>query len=272
MKLLTLTTDFGEREGYPAAMKGVIYGIAPDVQVVDITHQVPPQDLYAAAFVLEINLFYFPAGSVHVVVVDPGVGTARRPLVGRIGAQYVVAPDNGVLTRLLLRAEREGWPVSLWHADRLEYWRRDVSATFHGRDVFAPLGAHLAAGVPLQTLASPIDDPVRLPLEDVQPIENGVRGQVIYIDHFGNAITNLRAADLAGQAGMAGQEPLQVRICGRTINGLAHTFGDHPQGELLALWDSSGYLMVTEYGGLKQIHARIGEPVDVCYSSLAFPE
>jgi S-adenosylmethionine hydrolase len=214
--LITLTTDFGSREGYPAAMKGVIYTIAPEARIVDITHEIRPQDLYETAFILEINVFYFPVSTVHVVVVDPGVGSARRAVAGQIGSQYFVAPDNGVLTRLLLRAERENWPVEFVHADQPAYWREDVSATFHGRDIFAPLGAHMAAGVPLNALGSPVHDMVRLPLRAPEAIPHGVRGEVIHIDHFGNAITNLTPAEVVplGQG-------VQVELCGKTVTAAA---------------------------------------------------
>lgn len=255
--LITLTTDFGNREGYPAAMKGVIYTIAPEAKIVDITHEIQPQNLYEAAFILEINVFFFPPGTVHIVVVDPGVGTERRPLVGRIGDQYLVAPDNGVITRLLLRSGREGWPTAFMHADQPEYWRSGISATFHGRDIFAPLGAHLAAGVPLEALGSLIQDPIRLPLQIPERTPDGVCGEIIHIDHFGNAISNLRAGDLPRG------ENLQVILCGQAIHGLSRTFSDHASGELLALWDSSGYLMVSEFGGLKQIQPQVGEPICV---------
>ena len=253
--LITLTTDFGNREGYPAAMKGMIYTLAPEARIVDITHEIRPQNLYEAAFILEINVFFFPPGTVHVVVVDPGVGTDRRPLVGRIGEQTIVAPDNGVITRLLLRAEREGWKTAFVHADKPAYWRGEISSTFHGRDIFAPLGAHLAAGVPMKALGRPILNPIRLPVQNPQRTSDGVRGEVIHVDHFGNAITNLRAEDLAGL------EDVQVQAFGQTIDGLVRTFSDRPKGSLLALWDSSGYLMVSEFGGLKQIQPQVGDEV-----------
>jgi len=255
MSLITLTTDFGLREGYPAVMKGVIYGILPHARLVDITHQVQPQNLYEAAFILEISAFFFPENTVHVVVVDPGVGTARRPLAARIGSQFFVAPDNGVLSRVLLRAEREGWSSAFVHADQPAYWLADRSATFHGRDIFAPLAAHLAGGVPLEKIGTPICDPQMLPIRQPQRSADGVSGEVIHIDHFGNAITSITAADIQH----LGQ--VQVSLCGKTTTGILHTFSDCLKGEICALWDSSNYLMVSEYGGLKQIHPAVGDAV-----------
>lgn len=256
MPIITLTTDFGMREGYHAVMKGVIYGIIPDVKIVDITHDIRPQNIHEASFILEINAFYFPANTVHVVVVDPGVGTERRPIAAQIGSQLFVAPDNGVLTRLLLRAERDGWPIKFVHTDRPEYWLEDISSTFHGRDIFSPVGAHLAAGVLLEEIGTPIKDIKRLEMHHPQQTEKGVMGEVIHIDHFGNAITNIRSQDIA----YLGE--VSVSLCGQMIPGLSRTFSDNtPPGSLLALWDSSEYLMVSEYGGLKGISPKIGEQV-----------
>ncbi len=257
MPVISLTTDFGTREGYHAVMKGVIYGICPKAKIVDITHDIQPQNLFETAFILEINVFYFPKDTVHIVVVDPGVGTARRPIAGRIGSQRFVTPDNGVLTRLLLRAEREGLDVEFVHTDQPGYWLEDLSSTFHGRDLFSPIGAHLTNGVPLGSLGTPISDPVRLPMNHPQPAHDGVNGEVIHIDHFGNAITNITAADIAHLG------EIQVQLCGETISGMVNTFGDRPPGSLLALWDSSKYLMLSEFGGLKQIHPQVGDLVQI---------
>jgi len=257
MTLITLTTDFGTSEGYHGVMKGVIYNIAPMVKIVDLTHAIPAQDLYAAAFILEINVLYFPEDSIHVVVVDPGVGTERRAIAGRIGDQYFVAPDNGVLTRVLLRAEREDRKTTFVTLDRPSYWLEDVSSTFHGRDIFAPVGAHLANGERLEAMGTPLNELVHLPIS--YPVRNaeGVSGEVIYIDHFGNAITNIRREDIA-HLGHA-----RVRTGEHVIDGLVKTFGDQPHGVLLALWDSSKYLMVSEYGGLKQISVKVRDPIMV---------
>ena len=257
MPLITLTTDFGTKEGYPAAMKGVIYTLLPDARIVDITHDIQPQNLYEAAFVLEINAFFFPPETVHIVVVDPGVGTARRAAAGRVGDQFFVGPDNGVLTRVLLHAERENLPYEFVQAENPAYWRSQVSSTFHGRDIFAPLGAHLARGIALDALGPPLRDLVRLPMQMPQRGDNCVTGEVIHIDHFGNAITNLRAADLAGLG------DIRVSAAGKTIRGLSATFSGQPAGTLLALWDSSGYLMISEYGGLQQIKLKVGDEVSV---------
>jgi S-adenosylmethionine hydrolase len=257
LTVITLTTDFGTSEGYHSVMKGVIYNIAPQVKIVDMTHAIPPQNLYAAAFVLEINVFYFPEDSIHVVVVDPGVGTERRAVAGRIGDQYFVAPDNGVLTRVLLRAGREGWSTEFVTLDRPSLWLEDISSTFHGRDIFAPVAAHLANGERLEAMGTPLKDLVHLPIALPVKNEEGVKGEVIYIDHFGNAITNFRREDIEQL------NEVKVHVAERVIDGMAKTFGDEPHGTLLALWDSSKYLMVSEFGGLKQIDVKVGDPVVV---------
>ncbi|MCJ7622947.1 MAG: SAM-dependent chlorinase/fluorinase [Anaerolineaceae bacterium] len=255
MPIITLTTDFGMREGYHAVMKGVIYGIIPDVKIVDISHDIHPQDIHEAAFILEINVFYFPAKTVHVVVVDPGVGTERRPIAVQIGSQLFVAPDNGVLTRVLMCAERENWPVQCVYIDKPEYWLEDISTTFHGRDIFAPTGAHLAAGVPLEAIGTPIKDLIRLEMHPPKRTKVSLVGEVIHIDHFGNAITNIRAHDIAHLGDVS------ISLCGQRITGLSRTFGDAAHGTLLAVWDSSEYLMVSEYGGLKGISPERGDQV-----------
>src|SRR5262245_6841279 len=166
-QIITIMTDFGLRDGFVAVMKGVILGIAPAVQLVDMTQLISAQNVREAAVVLNRSAFYFPDGTIHIFVVDPGVGTARRPIVAEIGSQRFVGPDNGALTLALDRARRAGWPVEIVELDQPDYWRPEISNVFHGRDIFAPSAAHLAAGIPLANLGSPIQDPVLLPLSPV---------------------------------------------------------------------------------------------------------
>ena len=163
MPYITLSTDFGNRQGSQAVLHGVIYRIAPTAVITDLTHEITPQNIREANFVVDSNVFFFPAGSIHVIVVDPGVGTDRRAIAGRIGDQYFVAPDNGVLSACLARATREGWSTEFVDLDKPEYWLPNLTNTFHGRDLFSPVGAHLAAGVPLADLGTPLEDPVTFP-------------------------------------------------------------------------------------------------------------
>ena len=265
MAFITLTTDFGTRQGSHTVMHGVIYRIAPDAVITDLSHEVAPQDIREANFVVDNSVFFFPPGTVHVVVVDPGVGTARRAVAGRIGEHFFVAPDNGVLTACLRRAEREGWSMEFVACDRAEYWLEDVTNTFHGREIFSPVGAHLAAGRTLGDLGTPIDDPVTIPLWKASLHADGtVTGEVIYIDNFGNAICSIMPTDIAH---LPVPDDVDVTLCGETIHGMVTTFGDSEYGTdtLIALWDSSGYLLVSENNGTggKVIKPRPGDPVTV---------
>jgi hypothetical protein len=265
MAYITLTTDFGTRQGSHTVLHGVIYGIAPDATITDLTHEVTPQDIREASFVVDNSVFFFPAGTIHVIVVDPGVGTGRRPMAARLGEHYFVAPDNGVLSASLRRAAAAGWDTEFIHLDRPEYWLNEVTNTFHGREVFAPAGAHLAAGVPLRDLGSPFDDPVTIPLWAATRNDDGsVSGEVFYIDDFGNAICSIRREDIAHLPVPNG---VAVELCGATIAGMVRTFGDSEYGTdtLIALWDSSGYLLVSENNGTggKVIKPRPGDLVTV---------
>ena len=249
MPFVTLSTDFGTRQGSQAVLHGVIYRIAPEAVVTDLTHEITPQDIRETNFVVDSNVFFFPPGSVHVIVVDPGVGTERRAIAARIGEHYFVAPDNGVLSACLLRAAREGWSTEFVHLDDPEYWLPNVTSTFHGRDLFAPVGAHLAAGALLTQLGTPIDDPVTIPLWGALRHSDGrVEGEVIYIDDFGNAICSILPAEVAH---LPTPDGVEVELCGATIEGMVNTFGDseYDSDTLIALWDSSGYLLVSENNG-----------------------
>lgn len=249
MPYITLSTDFGNRQGSQAVLHGVIYRIAPDAVITDLTHEITPQDIRETNFVVDSNVFFFPPGSVHVIVVDPGVGTQRKAIAGRIGEHFFVAPDNGVLSACLARAEREGWSTEFVDLDKPEYWLPNLTSTFHGRDLFSPVGAHLAAGVPLEALGTPNDDPATIPLWGATRNPDGsVAGEVIYIDDFGNAICSILPEEIAHLPVPNGVE---VELCGATIEGMVNTFGDSEYGTdtLIALWDSSGYLLVSENNG-----------------------
>ena len=265
MTCITLTTDFGTRQGSDAVLHGAIYGIAPDAVITDLSHHITPQDIREANFVVNNSAFFFPAGTVHVIVVDPGVGTERKPIAARIGDHYFVAPDNGVLTACLERARDEGWSSEFVHLDRPEYWLENVTMTFHGRDLFSPVGAHLAAGVPLADLGTPFDDPIRIPLWGAERHSDGsVTGEVIYIDDFGNTICSILPEEIAH---LPVPDGVEVDICGARIKGMVSTFGDseYDTDTLIALWDSSGYLLVSENNGTggKVIKPGPRDPVTV---------
>lgn len=223
-----------------AVMKGVILSIAPDVSLVDLTHAIPPQDVHRAAFLLSTTVDHFPADTVHVVVVDPGVGSERRPIAVQTGRACFVAPDNGVLT-LALRRQRAGVIIHLTNSD---YWLPEVSATFHGRDIFAPVAAYLALGVPINDLGDPVDDIVRLPAaEPVREPDGGVQGRVQHIDRFGNCITNVPAYMLRLDT------PYIVKVAGSSIRGISPTYVAVEFGIPLSLIGSSGFLEIAVSGG-----------------------
>lgn len=256
---ITLLTDFGLKDGNVGVMKGVIWSIAPRVQITDLSHQIQPQNLSEAALILLRSAPYFPDGTIHVVVVDPGVGTERRPLAGRVGEQYFVGPDNGVLTMWLEWAEHEGLEIEFVHTNVTRFWRDQISHVFHGRDIFAPVAGHLAAGVKLGDFGPRVDELVRLAIPRPQRTESGWRGEVIHRDHFGSLSTNIRVEDLGFP------DQLTIHIGGVEITDLVNTFGERPPGSLVALYGSTGNLIISVVNGsaAERLGVAIGTPVEV---------
>ena len=269
---IVLTTDFGTADAYVGVMKGVILNVNPTASLIDLTHQIRPQDTRQAAFVLGTSHRFFPTGSIHVVVVDPGVGTDRRALLLATPAARFLAPDNGVLSSIIREhldqppSEAGLVPVppdcSAYQLTNPQYWLNPVSQTFHGRDVFAPVAAHLSLGVPPETLGQPVKDLVWLPTPEATDQGDTIRGQVITTDRFGNLITNIPTQRLAGAS------IVLVEIKGRRITGLSRTFheGDGQQeGHLLALVGSHGYLEIAIRDGnaAAELEVGLGEPVHV---------
>jgi S-adenosylmethionine hydrolase len=274
-------------------VKGVIAGIAPEARVVDLSHAVPPQDVHAGAFVLATGFEFFPRGTLHLAIVDPGVGSARRAIALAAGGYRWVAPDNGLLgyaLAMLATAGRLGgrWENGWWllgdDAEAVElaeprYWRPTVSRTFHGRDVFAPVAAHLATGVPLDALGPRIDRVQALALPGPIPTEHGWRGEVIYVDRFGNLVTNLTARELADVDWEVRLEPPASRpVRARrpagaaiTIAGLSASYAAMPR--LGAILGSSGHLEIAAPNGnaAALLKAGIGCPVSTVPFSGALP-
>jgi S-adenosyl-L-methionine hydrolase (adenosine-forming) len=259
LKLITLLTDFGLQDGYPGVMKGVIWGIAPDTQIADLTHFIHPQNVLEGALVLGRSASFFPTGTIHIAVVDPGVGTQRRPIAAWLGNFYFVGPDNGLFTVLFEHARQQGEKIQIIHLDRPRYWLSEISNVFHGRDIFAPVAAHLANGIPLVELGTPISDPYLLEIPQPQAIEGGWRGSVMHIDAFGNLGTNLERRHVPQDAAV------QVNLCGDTIQGIVRTFGEGQPGQLIALFDSSARLSVCVVNGsaAQKLQARVGDRVEV---------
>jgi S-adenosylmethionine hydrolase len=270
---IVLTTDFGLADPYVGVMKGVILNINPRAVIADLTHQVQPQNLRQAAFVLDSSFRFFPANSIHAVVVDPGVGTERRAILLATPEGRFLAPDNGVLSPILSNyldeppgANPGAVPVpygcAAYELTSPQYWLYPVSNTFHGRDIFAPVAAHLSLGVPAGVIGQPLSELVwlSLPLPRYQP--DGIYGEVIYADHFGNLITNIPGQKLP----RAGK--LLVQIKGRRIARLSRTYHSGnvlENANLLALIGSHGYLEIAVRDGSAALAlgAGAGEPVSV---------
>lgn len=249
--IVTFTSDFGREEWFVGVVHGVLHQICPDARVVDLTHAIAPGRIERAAFVLEAAAPDFPAGTIHLAVVDPGVGTARRALAVAAREQFFVGPDNGVLEWALAaegaRAHQLAEP---------RYFRPEVSRTFHGRDVFAPVAAHLAAGVAITALGPAVRDPVRLERTAPRALDGELLGEVMWIDRFGNALTNIEAATLARVFPGVPEQRLEVRIGRHLVEGLARSYGDSPVGTLLSIIGSSGRLEIAQVGG--DLAARLG--------------
>ncbi len=259
MNPITLLTDFGVADGYVGIMKGVILGIAPAAPIIDISHMISPQNIAEGAFVLSRAYRYFPRGTVHVAVVDPGVGGARRPVLIDAGHSVFVGPDNGVFS-YVLATETD---LRAYHLDVRDYWLPAVSTTFHGRDIFAPCAAHVARGVAPEKLgtAIPIDSLVRLPNLQATAGAGVVRGQVVHIDRFGNVITNI-PANLLAELG-AGRA-VTVRVGGQNICGLATAYTDVAVGAMVALISSGGSLEISVRNGdaSRRLGCRAGDWVE----------
>jgi S-adenosylmethionine hydrolase len=257
VSVITLTTDFGLADGYVGTMKGVILSIDPTATIVDISHDISPQDVREAAYTLYAAYPYFPQGTVHVVVVDPGVGSERRAIALRTPRATFVAPDNGVLSYVVAGEDAE----EIVNLTNPRYHLLPISRTFHGRDIFAPAAAHLARGIPLTELGQPLAEMVTFPLPRPQVRPDGtIVGQVIHVDRFGNLITSIMSKDLA-------DHPLlregTIKIKGQSIREIANHYTEGMSGKLLALIGSSDHLEIAVAGGSasKILAARVGDEV-----------
>jgi S-adenosylmethionine hydrolase len=240
-------------------MKGVIWAIAPELQIADISHDISPQNVMEGAIAWGRTVPYFPEGSVHIGVIDPGVGTQRRPIAARLGDQYFVLPDNGLISILLDHAESQNQVIKFVHLDQPKYWLSEISHVFHGRDIFSPVGAHLANGIRLEALGSPIDNPIRLEIPSPKHSTDSVIGEVITIDNFGNLASNIMRSDLERF------EAVNVHISGEEIEGLVTTFGERPPGELIALYGTHSDLLISVVNGnaARHLNAKVGDVIEV---------
>ena len=241
--LVALLTDFGTRDHYAGAIKGVVLGICPDATLVDITHEIPPHDVLAAALELAACYRAFPAGTVFLVVVDPGVGSARRPLAVEAGEYRFVAPDNGVLTAVL----QETPPRRIVELSERRYARPTVSRTFEGRDRFAPAAAWLAKGTEIRSLGRTLTDVVRLDLPSSHVEAGTLSGVVVRVDHFGNLVTNIDRGVF--ERHVQGAAHVEVSAAGHRIPLVVSTYADAGAGQLCALFGSSEHLEIAVNGG-----------------------
>ncbi len=241
---VTFTSDFGLTDWFVGVVHGVIHEQCPDARIVDLSHAVPPGNVDAGAFVIEAAAPDFPESTVHLAVVDPGVGTSRLALAVAARGQFFVGPDNGLLEWALAD------PGARVHALTDDRWfRHPVSRTFHGRDVFAPVAAHLAGGVPVESFGPRVERPVRRLHREPWRRDGRLEGRVVYLDRFGNALTNLSIEWLGRTfAGVDGRE-LVVEVLDRRIDGIRASYGDARIGALVAVLGSSGRLEIAEVGG-----------------------
>ena len=263
MSLITLLTDFGAGDGYVGVMKGVILGIAPDVRIVDLSHEVGAQDIAAGAFILKRAYRYFPPDAIHVAVVDPGVGSARRGILLVTEHGRFVGPDNGLFTYPLADAAAP----AAYELREPAYRLLAVSRTFHGRDIFAPAAAHLARGATPASFGPPIppESLVRLPHPTPEMTQGVAWGHIIYIDHFGNAISDISAAMVAA---LGATRQVQVECAGIRLTGVAATYAEGAMDAPLALITSDGLLEIAVRNGnaARRLGVRVGHEV-VCRSA-----
>lgn len=255
-RIVTLLSDFGLSDVYVGVMKGVIAQINPALAVVDLTHQIPPQNIAAGRFCLMNAASYFPSGTVHVAVVDPGVGSHRRAIAVQFAAGFLVGPDNGLFSGVLSQSRA----IAAVELTNPSYWRTsEPSSTFHGRDIFAPVGAHLAGGVPLEQLGQAIDPStlVGLPIPECTQTDAGVAGCIQYADRFGNLITNIPGTLVQGKT-------WSLAAAGLTIPG-KNTYQDSPAGSPLALVGSHGWVEIAINSGNAQSQLQLdwGAKVEV---------
>ena len=262
MSVISIVSDFGTDDEYVGVIKGVMLSINPSASIVDITHQIAPQDIHQAAYLIPSYYHFFPEGTVHIVVVDPGVGSQRSILALSHRKHFFIAPDNGVLT-LLLNAEKSD---TIIRVDNADYFLKPLSPTFHGRDIFAAVGAHLSCGTKLDALGTRIEakDSVRLKNLNCRILQTGeLIGRIVSIDRFGNLITNIDSNSLAAFSQTKALKHLQIHIGAVAISGLCRTYSDASPKAALALLGSRNYLEIAVNGGnaADNLNARKGDPV-----------
>jgi S-adenosyl-L-methionine hydrolase (adenosine-forming) len=259
--IITLLTDFGTHDYFVASMKGVILSIHPETRVVDLSHQIAPQQIEEAGYVLHSCYRYFPEGTVHVAVVDPGVGSSRRALLVSANRHYFLAPDNGLLSRVFL----DGGPREVRSIEQSEYRLAAQGATFDGRDLFAPAAAWLVKGTPVSSFGPVVDAPVLLPV--VEPHIQGKQliGRIEYVDRFGNLISNLTPQHLQNFQSTVQSGANTLRIGGHTLKGLVASYSDGLSDTPAVLVNSSGRVEVFVNGKSAARHLHVGVGADIVF-------
>jgi len=238
-RLITLTTDFGLKDHFVGAMKGVIVKICPDVNFVDISHKVQPHDVFEAMMIFKNSYKYFPDRTIHLVVVDPGVGSNRRPLLVYSENQYFIGPDNGVFSPLFQKEE----DVLVIDITADHYFMKDVSYTFHGRDIFAPVAGYLAKGVDLKSFGDPVTDYIKLDFPKPKaPDKSTLEGEIIYADNFGNLISNVASSHFQTFLNNSAQKTFKITIGNNEINKISQYYDEFPPGNLCAIFGSTDHL------------------------------
>jgi S-adenosylmethionine hydrolase len=258
MAIITLLTDFGLRDHFVGTVKGVMLSLNPDVRLVDISHQVPPQDIFTGAFTLSQAYSFFPPGTIHFAVVDPGVGTERKALAVSAGGYYFVAPDNGILTYVMEAHE----DFTAYEVTADHYFRKPVSATFHGRDIFAPIAAWISRRIELHQLGPLLKDPVRLKIPALKRVRDAlIQGSILAVDQFGNLTTNLKPVDVP--------RAFKILAGQKEITSLRKTYGEGMLGEVFVVPGSTGYLEIAVKGGsaAATLNLKAGSPIGVIFSN-----
>jgi S-adenosylmethionine hydrolase len=251
---ITLLTDFGLQDHFVAAMKGVMLAVNPELKFVDISHLIPPHDVFSGAFTLAQACFYFPPGTIHLAVVDPGVGTARKAMALSAGGHFFVAPDNGLLTSVM--DTQESWTAYEITADH--YYLKPLSATFHGRDIFAPIAAWISRRIPLEQLGPVMEKPVRLDIPRLKKVQDAlIQGCILSVDRFGNLITNLKPQDVPHFA--------KILAAKQEITSIHETYEEAKEGEIFIIPGSTGYLEIAMKNGSAAalLSLKTGAPVGV---------
>lgn len=255
MSIITLTTDFGNDDPFDGVMKGVILNISPNVRIVDLTHNISPQDIYQANFLLSACYEYFPKGTIHICVVDPGVGSYRKPVLIETKNYLFIGPDNGLFTSILEKEE----VLTVVELNEKKYWLPNISQTFHGRDIFAPVAAHLANGISVKDLGKEIKskDLIKIELNKYKKSEEGFAGIIQYIDHFGNLISNIPNDSI--------NEKVSGNIKNQSFTGLVQNFAEAEKNKLTAIKGSSGYIEIFVFkdNAQKFTGASIGDAVEI---------